>query len=315
MADLYSISGLSYEAKRDPRWFAEALLQGYVISNGLVTVLPNVKTEIKLNLMTTPKALLQANEGDCGWNPTAFITLNERSIEPKQMKINLEQCLEKFRMTYVAEIMAPGADLTKLPADLQTYTMNEIAKEINKEVEELIWNGDTASSDPDKTYLKNFDGWVKLAGADEKVIDVVGTDLTVQNIVGEVGKVYAAIPDAVIDAFGSTVKIFMNTSDYRMFKMALASVDNMVVYPSVRVDGNRIFYLDVELVPCLIAKGVMYASYKENMAFATDLMSDYSRVELGSFPKPNDDKIYVKGKMSGAVNHVFGGGVVLYKKA
>ena len=51
MAEMYDITGISYQASRQPEWFTKALFSGKIIEGNYVRILPNVKKSTYLNML------------------------------------------------------------------------------------------------------------------------------------------------------------------------------------------------------------------------------------------------------------------------
>lgn len=99
-----------------------------------------------------------------------------------------------------------------LPA-VQLAIIEELLAEASDELELNIWRGDTAGAAP----VNIFDGIFKKAAADAAVVDVsTPVALTAVNIIGELARLYAAIPAAV--KFGPRPpKIFMSYADWQHY--------------------------------------------------------------------------------------------------
>jgi hypothetical protein len=89
----------------------------------------------------------------------------------------------------------------------------------------------------------------------------------------------------------------------RLIRAALADKNNQVIAASWTVDDTdkrnpRLYYLGMEFVP---AKGIdnntLIGYDSRNAYLLTDLLSDLDEVELGNFPKPDEDKIFIKGRL------------------
>ncbi len=95
--------------------------------------------------------------------------------------------------------------------------------------------------------------------------------------------------------------------------MALSGIDAQVVNAAFTKTDEVIRYLGIELVTAFgIDNSTMIAASVDNLFLGTDLVSDYSEIELGNFPKPNEDKIFIKGRMRVGVNIAYPSECVLY---
>lgn len=88
-----------------------------------------------------------------------------------------------------------------------------------------------------------------------------------------------------------------------MVRTALAKLPSEVIAAEWSIDDTdkknpRIFYLGVELVPVKGLDNATVIAYDSTNAYLlTDLLSDLDEIELGNFPKPNEDKIFIKGRL------------------
>lgn len=306
MAEMYDITGISYQASRQPEWFTKALFSGKIIEGNYVRILPNVKKSTYLNMLTLDGNVLQKSHNDCGWNPTAALKLSEQLATVTDYKIQLEDCIEKFESTWLVERMKAGANVDELPATLGEASLDIVGKSVNADIERMLFGGDSVNEN-------EFDGIVKVLSGATDTIKVSGSTLTKANIINELEKVFTAIPEAVLQDAEDKVKIFVSYNSYRALKMALANVDSQVIAAAFTVEGGVIRYLGVEVVPAVgISNGQMVASSTENLIMLTDLVSDFSQIELGTFPKPNENRLWVKGALKIGVAVAYPNEAVLY---
>lgn len=306
MAEMYDITGISYQASRQPEWFTKALFSGKIIEGNYVRILPNVKKSTYLNMLDLDGNVLQKSHNDCGWNPTAALKLSEQLATVTDYKIQLEDCIEKFESTWLVERMKAGANVDELPATLGEASLDIVGKSVNADIERMLFGGDSSNEN-------EFDGIVKVLSGATDTIKVSGSTLTKANIINELEKVFTAIPEAVLQDAEDKVKIFVSYNSYRALKMALANVDSQVIAAAFTVEGGVIRYLGVEVVPAVgISNGQMVASSTENLIMLTDLVSDFSQIELGTFPKPNENRLWVKGALKIGVAVAYPSETVLY---
>ena len=165
----------------------------------------------------------------------------------------------------------------------------------------------------DSTNDNEFDGFVKILKDAADSIKVAGSNLTKANIISELEKVFTAIPEAVLQQGEDAIKIFVSYNSYRALKMALANVDSQVIAAAFTVDGGVIRYLGIEIVPAVgITNAQMVAANTDNLIMLTDLLSDFANIELGTFPKPNENRLWVKGALKIGVAIAYPSEAVLY---
>lgn len=298
MANMYNINGLSYNAKENPEWFTRAMFGGRLIQGGYIRVLTGVKGDELLSQIDLENKILQIDGKDCAWTPNQIIKLSEKKASVKTYKINLEQCIDELENKRTLYQLSPGAKNESLPPELEAATLALIAIGLSNEIEEMVVGGDE-SKDPNQ-----FNGMVKTLLSSAVSIQLAGAVLTKANVLDKVEAVYNAIPEEVLQSEDAgTLYVMGSYNTRRLIRAALADKNNQVIAASWTVDdadkrNPRLYYLGMEFVP---AKGIdnntLIGYDSRNAYLLTDLLSDLDEVELGNFPKPNEDKIFIKGRL------------------
>lgn len=298
MANMYNINGLSYNAKENPEWFTRAMFGGRLIQGGYIRVLTGVKGDELLSQIDLENKILQIDGKDCAWTPNQIIKLSEKKASVKTYKINLEQCIDELENKRTLYQLSPGAKNESLPPELEAATLALIAIGLSNEIEEMVVGGDE-SKDPNQ-----FNGMVKTLLSSAVSIQLAGAVLTKANVLDKVEAVYNAIPEEVLQSEDAgTLYVLGSYNTRRLIRAALADKNNQVIAASWTVDdadkrNPRLYYLGMEFVP---AKGIdnntLIGYDSRNAYLLTDLLSDLDEVELGNFPKPNEDKVFIKGRL------------------
>lgn len=295
---MYNIDALSFNAKENPEWFARAMFGGRLIEGGYVRVLTGIKGDELLSQIDLENKILQIDGKDCAWTPNQIIKLSEKKASVTTYKINLEQCIDTLENKRTAYQLSAGAQNDALPPELEDATLQLIAIELSNEIEEMIIGGDS-TVDPNQ-----FDGLVKQLLDSTQATKIIGQVLTVENIMGQLMAAYDAVAEDVLQAENAgTLYIFYSYSARRKLRQALSTVDSQRIIQNFSIDdadkrNPKMFLFDAELVP---VKGIgandIIVIDGNNVILLTDLMSDLDDIELGQFPKPHDNKIYIKGRM------------------
>jgi hypothetical protein len=284
-------------------FYAKALLTGK--SKEEFKLIPNVKSKIKLAQLNIGNILQDA---DCSFSSTGEGTLDQKAFEVCPIKINLEYCQRTFEVNYLSELLRPGSNNAEvMPASVEAFLLEQAALKVSADTEKLVWQGNTATA----SYpLSLCDGLEKQLLADGTVIDVAGTaSLTVANIIGELTKVYNAIPQEIIG--DEDYRIFLSPSALRAYRQALAAASSEAYYMQ---NYAEIHFLNVRLseAPGITANR-MVASRKSNLLLLTDLMSDFEDVQV--LPQKNVTGVPVVrmiGEFKFGVGYIYGSEVVLY---
>lgn len=166
---------------------------------GLVSFQPGVKGSAQLNLLNA-SATLQA--GGCGWNAAGTTTLTKRNIVTGMFKVNQDLCEKDLVGTFAEHGVRMAVGKTNLP--FEEDFVNQNLKSVQKQVETLIWQGDTAGAT--STYLDITDGFVKILGAASGVVAAKVTGKTLAlNTVEAINAIVDKIPNEVIDAEDMTI--------------------------------------------------------------------------------------------------------------
>ncbi len=293
---MYDISTLTYQPSSNMDWFTKAIFGGKLIEKGKITPVIGVKDSTKLNLIDIAGNILQGDSKDCSWNPQQIAKLTEKELKVKTYKINLIQCIDDLERKRTVWMLSPGARNQELPDTLEEATMTILAAELSSEIETKIFRGNS-SENPD-----DFDGVIKVLTDSTQAVKVAGDFLTKTNVLAEIEKVFTAIPENVL-AIGlqeGTLNIYVSYPTLLKVKMALGGVygNNVMVNPNFTIEGDVVRYMGVELVP---VKGLddddMVAADARNFLIGTDLVRDLEEIRLGQYPAPDDNKIFVDGRL------------------
>lgn len=252
-------------------FYSKALLTGNTKS--LIKLVPDVKSKIKMGRLDL-SGILQAD--DCVFDDQGTSTLSQKTLEVCPIKVNLEFCTRDFEVNYLSAQLRAGSNEAQIPQSFQDYILEQIAENISADLELLLWQGNEDASPV--TSLNICNGFLKKFLADAAVLDVTGTTLSAANIIAEIGKVYAKIPDTIV--YKGKVVIFLSPGASKFYKQALAALNNALI-GSYNNGDFKLSYIDV---PVIVAPGLplneMVAAEPENLWYGTDLVSDMEDVMI-----------------------------------
>jgi len=322
-ANKFVSNNIEYSVLRNPEYFYGSLKRAHTLANDYIRVIPNVTKDVYLKKLAGNGTVSQVDGRDCAWQPTSGATLDGVTMSVKNYKINIEQCLEDLDSIYSEQAYNTiGATKDKFPTaeagaeSLEDALMFIIQNELSNDIEKLIWGGEGNEVAGVK------DGIVDKALADTTTIKITGQTIDASNVIGEIQKVYNAIPDRVLnegefEPEKAPVKIFVDMTTMRYLKQALSTTPTsyQVVLPSFAVEGGKIYYMGVEIVTVGLPKGFMVAASKDNLVFLTDLLSDTQtiRAQMGN-DLYDEAKWYVKGAYRANAGYIFGSELVIYSK-
>lgn len=239
-------------------------------------LMTGVKGTTALNLLATD---VKFGDGStCGWNEAGSSELSQRNIVPGAVKVNMSFCdkaMLKYWMNYDVRVAAGQKEDMPFEEDF----IAGVVEGVKANLEKALWQGDTSSSD---VNLKQFDGLIKIADAATLAATVTyATGATVSSIVKDV---YEKIPTAAFNK--GEVVMYMGSDMYRTYIQELIANGNLVITntlndvampESILIPGT-----DVRVIPVagLDNKGRVFASYKDNFVFGTDMSGDEERFEM-----------------------------------
>ena len=308
MATTTSITS-TYAGEFAGKYVSAALLSGNTIANGLIEVKPNVKFKEVLKVVSIDGITANAT---CDFSDTSTVTLTERVIEPKQLQVNLELCVNNFRSDWEAESMGFSSH-DNLPKTFSDYFIGRISQKVAQKTEQDIWSGTDGAG--------AFDGFTTLLAADgghTGAKKITGQAVTAANVIAELGSVVDAIPSSL---YGND-ELFMYVSQniFRAYKRALGGFQaNGQGAAGVNAQGNNqdidIQYFDgVKVVACNgLADNKVIATLKSNLFFGTSVLSDFNECKvLDMSDLDGSSNVRFIMKYSAAVQYSIVGDIVSY---
>ena len=182
MADFVNVASLTYCGKEAQEIFSKSVYNLPLAGYG-ITLMDNVKGKQKI---------YSGESGDmwqkytCPFTPSGSATLAESTIEPVRIKVNLENCYDKFDNTYLVEQTRIAMD-GGIPQTFSEWFFNQqLLPKMEKEYQAIFWQGDTAYSGA-HVYLKVTDGIEKkIKEADGANLIQAAGAITVDNVISQV---------------------------------------------------------------------------------------------------------------------------------
>jgi hypothetical protein len=289
---------------KDAEGFFKKVLTTGVAKNEL-TLVPNVKSKIKLAYSDLGN-ILQAD--DCSFSATGEGTLNQKTMEVCDLKVNLEYCATTFEANYLSLQLRAGSNSEEvMPASYAEFVVDYVAEKVASDLEITMFKGDTGTS----SYPLNLcDGLVKQLLADGTVVDVTATASSIisTNVVGELNRLLEAVPAEVRQQ--PNFKMFVSQEIAFAYKQAQASTQGGLFL----VGDKELNYLGYRLIPTsgLTAKQ-MIAFDSTKVFFLTDLTADWDEVLL--IPQRNISGARTERFVTSlkfGVNYLYGNEIVLY---
>jgi len=307
MATSFIDETYTYGGKDAKEWYTLALNGAPTLD--LIKKHLGVKNHFNVPSLNSSESLKAAT---CAFDESGTITAGTRRLTVVALAVNKTICLEDLEPLFISESMKLGSNNADfLPADFAKILAESEMGKVSEELEQLIWNGDTAGATG--TYLDLFDGLIKKMLADADIIDVVGTTLTSVNIISELSKVVAAIPKPVRRIRNrDNVGIALSNTAMALYMQAIAASSPTGFYDTVKEGpmtflGFKLFELDG------LDDNDMVAGDFGLVWFGTDLMSDVTDIKIIPLMETTgDDAIRIKMRMMAGVEYGNGTQIVLY---
>lgn len=285
-------------------FFRKVLTSG--IAKNELSLIPNVKNKIKLAYSDLGE-ILQAD--DCDFTNSGEGTLDQKTMEVCDLKVNLEYCAQTFEANYLSRQMRPGSNTGEvMPASYSEFVVDYIAEKVSSDLEIVMFQGDTGTASyPEKLC----DGLIKTLSADNTVLTVTASvaDITAANVIDELNKILEKVPAKVRQQ--ANFKIFVSQEIAFAYKQAQAATTGGLFM----VGDKELNYLGFRLIPTsgLKAKEAI-AFNSEKVFFLTDLVSDFDEITLIPQRQISGAKTerFVTSLKFG-VDYLYGEEIVLYK--
>lgn len=295
---------------------------------GLIDVRAGIKSAMKVPILdvTTP---FQA--GGCGaFNTSGTTTLTQTTITPVSLKLNMSFCPNELEAYFTQKYLKAGA-LYSGTYDSQdgidnlffTAITDRIQAYINKQVEAMLWLGNTATTaDPN---LKLMNGFIKTIDTAATAIAATQqtsiSSSTVQDIFEEI--IFVKIPNAILN---DNPAVFCSQEDFRLLILALAKKNLFHYSPTTaEYSGLEFMYpgsnVKIIAVPGLnsdngtglptAAKHRIFAGTTNNFVVGVDLENDIKTFDL-YYSKDNREVRMAMDFKLGVANH-FTDQIVQYK--
>lgn len=273
ITNFVSPENIAYKGKEANEIMSKPIYESDLYSYG-VTYRPGVKGKEQL-VVGEVSDLFQTYT--CAFSPNGEVSLAEQWIEPFTMKINLQECYDKYWPSFMAEETRRAyVGETNIPRTFfQWFFDDMLVKEMKKEYEEIFWNGDKTKSG----ILALGDGVVKKVVESGKAKKVTGATLTVDNILAQVSAV-AALADVNVD--DADYKIYINKGQMKILKTALGNekIRDNYVWSNFTKEGEKVYAYGFEVVPCRIAKDTILLAPNKNLILGYDLESDQTSFQI-----------------------------------
>lgn len=308
MATTTSIT-TTYAGEFAGQYVSAALLGGTTLSQGLITIKPNIKYKEVMKKIATDGIVKDAT---CDFAATSTLTLTERILTTEEFQVNLELCKKDFVTDWEAVSMGYSA-FSDLPKTFADYLIGHISAKVAAKIENNIWNGTNATAG-------EFDGFSVTLGADGDVVDVANTPVTAANVITELGKIVDVIPSAVYGA--DDLQIYVPSNIYKAYIRALGGFGSSGLGAAGTDNKGTQWYsegqgLQFDGIPVVYARGLSsnraIAAEKSNLFFGTGLLQDTNFVQVLDMSElDGSQNVRVIMRFTAGIQHAIGSDIVYY---
>lgn len=263
------VSGLSayVEEKR------EVLIKNFALvgsdTRSRIGIQTGVKSSAHLHYLDVAPTL-QSGE-NCSFNAAGTITISERTINVAPIAIQMDWCEKLLLGKYAEYLVRFNAEELKNNS-FEQYITDALNIEINKKIEKLIWQGDTASTSTDFKWINGF-----LKQMNTESASLAGNVSIASGSSAYEGlfSVYMAMTEETIERGGV---IFVSPAIYRAFLADMVSL-NLYHYAGANEAFPKEFYLPGTNVQVIYTAGLagslkVVGTFAENLVYGTDMTGD-----------------------------------------
>lgn len=302
----------SYAGELAQAYISAALLSGKTLSEGLIQIKENVKYKGVLKTLSST-GLITAQS--CDFVDAGTVSLAERIIEPENLQVNLELCVQPFREDW--ESMQTGGLRVDavLPPNFQTYLLLHVAGKIGQDVEYNIWQGDKTGGGA--APYQSFDGLFTqsqvgtFVPAAQKIVNALDP-MVPADIIAALNLMKAQIPSQLL--FHPDLRLFVSPGVASSYINALGTgnyqFESYVGAKPLNFDG-----IQMEIANGM-ANDEMMLSLNTNFFFGTNLLGDMNEAKVLDMSNlDGSDNVRVVYRFTGGTQIAIGEDVVTYKKS
>ena len=221
----------------------------------------------------------------CPFTPAGAASLAESYIEPAAIKVNQENCYDAFWPTFLVEqteISLRGG----IPQTFGEWYFGKLRQKMEREYQEIFWQGDTAHTASTKVYLKATDGVEKQLSALGTGNTIAVTAFTVDNILAQVeGAIQKALDLASAGEYTTdNLKVLMNYADVQLLKMALGKIccpNNQSIFSNYAMgpDGGVIIY-GIPVISTVQSRNTIIVGDPRNLVLGFDTFDSHLEYKI-----------------------------------
>lgn len=304
---MVNVDNLTYCGKEGQEIFSKSVYNLDIAQSG-ITLKDNVKGKEKI---------YTGEIGDvwqaytCPFTPEGEVILKEAFIEPVPIKVNLEECYDAWTDTYFVEQTKIALD-GGIPQTFGDWFFEKLRYKMEREYQEIFWQGDTARSAATKKYLKVTDGIEKRLLADGAA-NITGGALTVENAISLVEAVVMKGLEvaATQEVDTENYSIFMNYADVKLLEVALGKLTSGISdsdkFSNYSMNGGKINIMGYDVIPTMCSRSTIIFGPVKNIVLGFDTFDSHIEYRLIDMRETTGDNTFrVIAITNIAVGEIFG---------
>ena len=284
-------------------YISAALCEAVSIEN--LTMIENIKYKTAVQRMEAGAVI---GDSSCDFTTAGTLALTERSLEPKNLQINLQLCKTNLLQSWEALQMRAGAWNNNAPR-FEEYVISLLAKNIADSTEKSIWQGAVLTAGEFEGFTTAGTG--TFANDATIVTGVATTPFATGNIIANLDGAAALVPNALFGA--EDLRVYMNYKTYRIYLESQATAGYQQLYNMN--DAFVPMYNGIRIaLTCGMLDDQIVIAERGNLFFGTDLISDTTEVRMLDMAMlDGSNNLRAIAKYSGGVQHGVGADIVWWK--
>ena len=262
------------------------------------------------------KQVIQRMEGSgiadatCNFEAAGTLALTEAVITPKSLQINMDICSENLLSSWESLQMKAGAG-SPPPVSFDDYVISHMGGLISQGVETSIWGGNDLVAGEFTGFNTAAVGQLVTNATVVGVANVggAGNAYSAGNIIQNLQNAAAAISSSVY--MKEDLYIYMSPKTWRLYISAVSAFDSFP-FANMNDDYTKVFEgLKIGVCNGMLDDQLVCAE-KSNLYYATDLLSDKTRIDLLDMrPLNGSQNIRLVARFTGGTQVGIGADVVL----
>lgn len=209
----------------------------------------------------------------CDFTPEGEVILDEKYIEPERIKVNMEECYDKFDHIYLTELKRQTLQ-EGIPTPFSEWFFNRLKQRMAKQYQDIFWRGDKTNG---TGVMKVIDGIETVLKGSATATKITASTLTVDNIIATVEaavlKAFELIKNNDTDVEDEYV-VLMNTNAYNLLLVALGKDcscnGTTSVFKNYVKDGDTLRVMGIKVLKARLSNDTILVGPERNIIIGYD---------------------------------------------